>query len=153
MDRPVVYEVSNRVAHITLNRPAQRNAQSRLLLEALDEAFDEALADTKVHVIALFGAGDHFSAGHDLGSDDEMADREQRPLQAGLRGRYEHSRAHFVDKTLRWRNVPKPTIAGVQGYAIFAGWMIASAMGHYLRRRQRHVAGGQLSVFFRALGC
>ncbi len=33
-----------------------------------------------------------------------------------------------MDKTLRWRNLPKPTIAGVQGYCIFAGWMIASAM-------------------------
>jgi hypothetical protein len=32
-----------------------------------------------------------------------------------------------IDPTLRWRNVPKPTIAAVQGYCIFAGWMIASA--------------------------
>src|SRR5258708_33937561 len=28
---------------------------------------------------------------------------------------------------MRWRNLPKPTIAAVQGYCIFAGWMIASA--------------------------
>ena len=33
-----------------------------------------------------------------------------------------------MDKTLRWRNLPKPTIAGVQGYCIFAGWLVASAM-------------------------
>ncbi|MCA9855620.1 MAG: hypothetical protein KC482_18865, partial [Dehalococcoidia bacterium] len=32
-----------------------------------------------------------------------------------------------VAKTLRWRNVPKPTIAAVQGYCIFGGWIISSA--------------------------
>jgi len=122
------YAVANNVARITLNRPRYRNAQSRRLLEELDAAFAAAQSDSDVHVIALFGAGEHFSGGHDLGSPDERADREARPLQKGLRGRYEHSREEFVDKTLRWRNVPKPTIAGVQGYAIFAGWMIASAM-------------------------
>ena len=122
------YDVHQHVARITLARIAQRNAQSRRLLEELDAAFHTAAHDADVRVIALLAAGDHFSAGHDLGSADELADREQRPLQAGLRGRYHHSREEFVDKTLRWRNVPKPTIAGVQGYAIFAGWMIASAM-------------------------
>jgi enoyl-CoA hydratase len=32
-----------------------------------------------------------------------------------------------IEPTLRWRNVPKPTVAAIQGYCIFAGWMIASA--------------------------
>lgn len=49
-------------------------------------------------------------------------------MQEGFRGRYSHSREQFVDKTMRWRNVHKPTIAGVQGYCIFGGWIIASAM-------------------------
>ena len=124
----VAYEVVNNVARITANRPAFRNAQSRRLLEELDDAFRVASEDTAVHVVALFGAGEHFSGGHDLGTPDELADREQRPLQAGLRGRFDHSREQFVDKTMRWRNVPKPTIAGVQGYCIFGGWIIASAM-------------------------
>ncbi len=38
------------------------------------------------------------------------------------------SRESFVNKTLRWRDLPKPTIAGVQGYCIFGGWMVASSM-------------------------
>ena len=126
--KDIDYTVAEHVAQVTLNRPQQRNAQSRRLLEELDVVFAEAQADRDVHVIALLGAGDHFSAGHDLGSEEENRDREQRPLQAGLRGRYEHSREEFVNKTLRWRNLSKPTIAGVQGYAIFAGWMVASAM-------------------------
>jgi enoyl-CoA hydratase len=124
----ITYENRNNVARITMSRLRYRNAQSRRLLEELDDAFDRAAKDHTVHVIAFFGDGEHFSAGHDLGSSDEMADREERPLQPGLRGRYDHSREEFVDKTLRWRNVAKPTIAGVQGYAIFAGWMLASAM-------------------------
>ena len=125
---PVAYEVVNHVARITTNRPRYRNAQSRELLEALDAAFAAATADRDVHVIALFGAGEHFSGGHDLGTPAELADRERRPLQDGLRGRFDHSREQFVDKCLRWRNVPKPTIAGVQGYCIYGGWMLASAM-------------------------
>jgi enoyl-CoA hydratase len=121
-------ELSKGVLRITTNRPEVRNAQSRRLLEELDDAFADASADAAVKVIALFGSGDHFSGGHDLGTEEELEDREQRPLQQGLRGRFDHSRENFVEKTLRWRNVPKPTIAGVQGYCIFAGWMVASAM-------------------------
>ncbi len=124
----IEFEVRSKVAYLTLNRPKQRNAQSRRLLEELDDAFAVAGADKGVNVIALLGAGEHFSAGHALGSLDERADQAERPLQEGLRGRFDHSRENFVEKTLRWRNVPKPTIAGVQGYCIFAGWMIASAM-------------------------
>lgn len=125
---PVTYEVVNHVARVSTNRPRHRNAQSRALLEALDAAFAAAVADRDVRVIALFGAGEHFSSGHDLGTPDEREDRERRPLQRGLRGRFDHSREQFVDKCLRWRDVPKPTIAGVQGYCIYGGWMLASAM-------------------------
>lgn len=124
----VSYDVDEAVATITLNRPTVLNAQSRRLLEALDLAFARAAEDPTVNVIVLTGAGAHFSAGHDLGSVDEQQDRAERPLQEGLRGRFDHSRAHYVDKTLRWRDIPKPTIAAVRGYCIFAGWMLASAM-------------------------
>ncbi len=124
----ILYEGDNHVLRLTCNRPNYRNAQSRLLLEELDDAFAHAAEDLDIRVIVLMGAGDHFSAGHDLGTPEEMADREKRPRQEGIRGRFYHSREHFVDKTLRWRNVPKPTIAAVQGYCIFGGWMIASAM-------------------------
>ena len=126
--KDIAFEVVNHVARITANRPRYRNAQSRRLLEELDDAFDRAGRDADVHVVALFGAGEHFSGGHDLGTPEEQADREKRPLQPGLRGRFDHSREQFVDKSLRWRNVPKPTVAGVQGYCIFGGWIVASAM-------------------------
>jgi enoyl-CoA hydratase len=113
---------------LTLDRPRYRNAQSRLLLEQLDAAFARAVDDVEVRVIVLRGAGDHFSAGHDLGTPEELADREERPQQEGLRGRYKRSWDNNIDKTMRWRNLPKPTIAAVQGYCIFGGWIIASGM-------------------------
>lgn len=124
----VKYEVVDRVARITVDRPDYRNAQSRILLEQLDDAFHEAGQDHDVHVVCLFGAGDHFSAGHDLGTPEELADQEDRPWRGGIRGWYERTYDQFYANTKRWRDVPKPTVAAVQGYCIFGGWMIASAM-------------------------
>lgn len=124
----VTYEVLDGVARVTTNRPEFRNAQSRVLLEELDEAFHCAATDDGVAAIVLLGAGDHFSAGHDLGSPDELADRAERPWRGGIRGWYEKTYELFFENTLRWRNIPKPTVAAVQGYCIFGGWMIASAM-------------------------
>ncbi|MDA1003612.1 MAG: enoyl-CoA hydratase-related protein [Chloroflexi bacterium] len=124
----VRYERVGRVARVTLDRPRYRNAQSRRLLEELDHALARANDDREVGVITVWGAGDHFSAGHDLGTPEQRADMEARPPEEGLRGRYAQSWDNNVDKSLRWRNLPKPTIAAVQGYCIFGGWIIASAM-------------------------
>jgi enoyl-CoA hydratase len=124
----VRYETSGRVARVTTNRPRYRNAQSRRLLEELDAAFAQAVADDEVRVIILAGEGEHFSAGHDIGTPEELADREARPVPEGRRGRYLRSWDLFVEKSLRWRDLPKPTIAQVQGLCIYGGWIIASAM-------------------------
>jgi enoyl-CoA hydratase len=121
------YDVADKIAQLTLARPQARNAQSRILIEELDDAFSRASKDLGVRVIVLQGEGDNFSGGHDLGSPAELADKKARPMQEGLRGRYLRSWDNNIDPTMRWRNVPKPTIAAVQGYCIFAGWMIASA--------------------------
>ena len=123
----VRYEQVGRVARLLLSRPQYRNAQSRVLIEELDAAFARAAQDDGVGVIVLAGAGDHFSAGHDLGTPEELADREARPYAEGLRGRYRRSWDLNIGPTLRWRNIPKPTVAAVQGYCIFAGWIISSA--------------------------
>src|SRR5690606_10168289 len=115
------YEQHGRVVRLVLNRPQVRNAQSWRLLEDLDEAFLHAGNDNSVGVIVLAGEGDHFSGGHDLGSPEQKADMAARPREEGVRGRYAGSYAINVDTNLRWRNLPKPTIAEVKGYTIFAG--------------------------------
>jgi enoyl-CoA hydratase len=121
------YEQHGRVARLVLNRPQVRNAQSWQLTEELDAAFQHAADDRSVGVIVLAGEGDHFSAGHDLGSPEQKAEMEARPREEGLRGRYAGSWELNIDVNLRWRNLPKPTIAEVKGYTIFAGVAIASA--------------------------
>lgn len=121
------YEQEGRVARLILDRPESMNAQSRVLIEELDQGFSIAAEDDSVGAIVLLGAGRNFSAGHDLGSAEEIADREERPYAEGVRGRFRRSSDVNIEPTLRWRNVPKPTIAAVHGYCIFAGWMVASS--------------------------
>ncbi len=115
------------VLKITTNRPDVLNVQSRILLEELDHAFNAAVDDSDVRVIILAGAGKHFSAGHDLGSPQEMADQKKTPLEPGFKGEYRRIWERFYENTMRWRDLPKPTIAQVQGYCIMGGMMIASA--------------------------
>jgi enoyl-CoA hydratase len=124
----ILYAVDGPVATVTLNRPEVKNAQSRRLLHEMDDAFARAVADSAVRVIVLAGAGDTFSAGHDLGSRAARAERAAHPDPPGIRGRYQRVWDLYVEMGLRWRNLPKPTIAAVQGYCIFGGWMIATAM-------------------------
>ena len=115
------------VLKITTNRPEVLNAQSRILLEELDHAFKAAVDDNEVRVIILAGAGKHFSAGHDLGSPQEMEDQKKKTLEPGFKGEYRRLWERFFENTMRWRDLPKPTIAQVQGYCIMGGMMIASA--------------------------
>jgi enoyl-CoA hydratase len=116
------------VARVILNRPRYRNAQSKILLEEMDDAFLRAVADKETKAIVLSGAGEHFSAGHDLGTPEELDDQKIRGHATNGQEAFKYSREMFLEKTLRWRNLPKPTIAMVQGYCIFGGWMIAAAM-------------------------
>jgi enoyl-CoA hydratase len=124
--RFILVQVVDRIARITLNRPDARNAQSTELLHELDRAIVAAGNDPEIRVIVLLGAGDHFSAGHDLGTPEEKAWKEAYPAEPGLRGFHARTWQLYVDMHLRWRNVPKPMIAAVQGYCIFGGWMVAS---------------------------
>src|SRR5262249_5819244 len=116
------------VRTITVNRPEVLNAQSRRMLEEFDEAMSRAAEEDAVRVIIVAGAGEHCSAGHDLGSKEQLADREARPEGPEYRHRYDSVRRRMIDYTLHWRDVPKPTIARVQGYCIMGGLMLASAM-------------------------
>ena len=117
----------DRVLRITCNRPEVLNAQSRVLIHELDQAFREAGEDDSIRVVIIAGAGKHFSAGHDLGSADEMADQAKRPWGAEFKDEYKRLAQLYFDTAMRWRDVPKPTIAQVQGYCIMGGMMLASA--------------------------
>lgn len=115
------------VLTIMVDRPEVLNAQSRIMREELDHAFADAGNDDSVKVVIISGSGDHFSAGHDLGSPQEAKDREIRPYSPGTAGEYERSWQQNVANTFRWRDFPKPTIAQVHGYCIMGGIILATS--------------------------
>ena len=124
--RTIRYEQLGAVVRITANRPEVLNAQSRVMILELDEAFRAASEDDATRVIIVAGAGAHFSAGHDLGSPDELEDQKAHPVGPGLPENLKRLSELYLETCLRWREVPKPTIAQVQGYCIMGGLMLAS---------------------------
>jgi len=96
--------------------------------EEMDEAFAAAAKDDAVGCIILSGNGAHFSSGHDVGTKEEMEEQERRQILKDRYHRYNYVRASCMENSLRWRNIPKPTIAMVHGYCIFGGWIFAAAM-------------------------
>jgi enoyl-CoA hydratase len=123
----LLLERNGAVLTITVNRPEVLNAQSRVMREEFDQALAEAAEAEVVKVVIIAGAGQHFSAGHDIGSPQEREDRQRRPYPPGLPGEYQRGWDLNVANTLRWRDFPKPTIAQVQGYCIMGGLILATA--------------------------
>jgi enoyl-CoA hydratase len=125
------------IVKILLNRPETRNAQNPGLLYELEEAFVAAETDDRVRVVILGGVGPSFSSGHDMGTKEALADRDERAHRAPELGegatlpgreapmRYEWH--HFLQNTLRWRNLRKITVAAVQGKCYAGGLMLAWA--------------------------
>jgi enoyl-CoA hydratase/carnithine racemase len=116
------YEVEGGIATITLNRPEAANAQTLPMLDDLDEAWRRAADDDDVRVIILQANGKHFSAGHDIKA---VGDDGDAPPSWTLQGIYEIEARRFLEYTMRWRNIPKPSIAAVQGVCIAGGLLLA----------------------------
>ncbi|MXW89970.1 MAG: enoyl-CoA hydratase, partial [Acidimicrobiaceae bacterium] len=132
----MLYETDGPVAVITLNRPDKANAVSGLTLNEMDECFTRAADDSEVRVIVLRSIGKHFCAGHDLSGSDEALEKaaagEGGPAKGsfvdwkerGLEAIYEWETIHYLGYSRRWRDIPKPTIAAVQGQCIAGGLML-----------------------------
>ena len=132
-DEPVRYEVDGAVAHIIMNRPQFNNAQNSQMTYALDAAFQRAVNDDSVRVIVLRGEGKHFSAGHDIGTPGRdvtaswdrkhlLPDHTNKPAAEFL---YTREQEVYLGMCRRWRDIPKPTIAAVQGACVAGGLMLA----------------------------
>lgn len=120
-DIPLVeVEQIGAVCRLWLNRPAQRNAQSRQMLDALDDALAAARADADARVVVLGARGAHFSAGHDL----KQAQAERADFTVEERWAFEQHR--YFDYCMRIWDFPKPTVASVQGACVAAGFMLAN---------------------------
>ncbi|MDI6097402.1 enoyl-CoA hydratase [Actinoplanes sp. NEAU-A12] len=134
MNDIVRYERRGPVALVTMNRPRYRNAQNSAMTYALDDAFTRAVDDDDVSVIVLAGAGDHFSAGHDIGTPERDADTPfprravtwwDHTTRDGADRRYAREMEVYLGMCRRWREIPKPSIAMVQGACVAGGLMLA----------------------------
>ncbi|MBI4608741.1 MAG: enoyl-CoA hydratase [Candidatus Rokubacteria bacterium] len=113
MAEDLLYEVKDRIATITLNRPDKLNAFTRSMIDAWAKSLAEAQRDDDVNVVVVTGAGRAFCAGGDVG---RMGEGEPTPL--------EHKNQlweniHRVPRTLE--QMDKPVIAMVNGVAVGAG--------------------------------
>ena len=120
MPPELIETVTGRVATLTLNRPDRLNALSSSILDGLLEALPRLGADAEIAVVVLTGAGRGFCAGGDVKSMAQGSSHMgvEDALQR-LRGRMEVSRL--------LHEIPKPTIAMVNGPAAGAGLAMALA--------------------------
>jgi enoyl-CoA hydratase len=130
----VLYEAKGAVAFVTMNRPQYRNAQNAKMTYALDEAFTRAVKDDAIGVIVLAGAGEHFSAGHDIGTPERDIHKSfprvattwwEHEDKGGAENIFVREQELYLGMCRRWRELPKPTIAMVQGACIAGGLMLA----------------------------
>ena len=113
----ILYEKDDGVAVITMNRPDKMNAFRARTCDELVEAFRDSWADRTIGAVILTGAGDRaFCTGGDLSARDEGGYRGQPTRhEVGLDIEDVHSII---------RDIPKPVIAAVNGYAIGGGHVL-----------------------------
>jgi enoyl-CoA hydratase len=139
----VTEQVRPGITRLVLNRPERLNALTAELVEELDQALKAVAADPTCRVVILTGAGRGFCAGVDLGGYGEP------PGPAG-RNRVEDNFAiqtHIAGLVPRFRSLPQPVVAAVNGPA--AGGGLALALASDVR-----IAGGsaRFNVAFVRIG-
>ena len=111
--RDIQYETRDQVAWITIDRPQRRNAFRPETVDELIDAFRRAWADRGVGVAVLSGAGGTFCSGGDQKERTETGYGDRPGIGLDMAG------LHGVI-----RNIPKPVIAMVDGYAIGGGHVL-----------------------------
>jgi enoyl-CoA hydratase/carnithine racemase len=124
-----LYQVADRVATITLNRPDKLNAWTAIMEQEVRSAVEEAERDDNVRVIVLTGAGRGFCAGADISLLSNVANQgldESGRKQAVTAGAVrEGVRPDFQKKYSYFLQVGKPVIAALNGPAVGLGLVIA----------------------------
>lgn len=115
----ILYQSSDGIAWITLNRPEKRNALNDGLVEELKRALSAAESDESVRVAVIRGAGRDFCAGADLSQLQKLAGATVLDNLADASG--------FAAMLQQIRKLGKPVIAAVHGRALAGGAGLASA--------------------------
>jgi enoyl-CoA hydratase len=124
MNEPLLWRVEPPIGVITLNRPEAANAQNAAMLTALLGVLDDAIADERVQVVIVEAEGKHFSAGHDL-KELFAGEEPWAAMRATPEGKLRHEQALYWEPMVRLRDLPKITVAAVQGTCSAAGLMLA----------------------------
>src|ERR1700683_4137067 len=104
MSTLVLRENRDGAAVLTLNRPEKMNALSKDLIDCLEDHVDKIARETKtVGLVILRGAGDNFSAGHDMAEVLAQVKAHAKPH-------------HYVEVIEKIANLPQPVITAVQGH-------------------------------------
>jgi len=117
----ILYEVEDRVAIITLNRPDMLNAWTPVMMQNILDALDMADEDDNVRAVIFTGAGRAYCAGADLSAGGfRLAGKEAGgdAVRRDTAGR----------ATLRMFNMKKPLIAAINGHAVGVGITMTTAM-------------------------
>jgi len=110
-------EVENYVANITINRPDQLNTFNYQALEELGNVLEDIKLSKEIRVVTITGAGEKaFSAGADLKERRTLSEREVRRNVTKIR-----------DVFIELENLPQPSIAAINGYALGGGFELALA--------------------------
>lgn len=136
----VLFQVSEGIATLTLNRPEKRNALNARLIQALKEAVARAGSDPAVRVVALRGAGTDFCAGADLADLERIQAMSAEENLADARS----LGALFV----ALRELPKPVVALVKGRALAGGCGLATACDVVLARSDAHLGYPEVHLGF-----
>lgn len=120
-DKVLLYEKTDGVALITLNRPDKLNSFTDELSFQLIDALKEAEKDKEVRAVVITGAGRGFCAGQDLQS------RKFSDASAGRPSLGESIKRRYNPMIQRIRKMEKPVVAAVNGVAAGAGSSLALA--------------------------
>jgi enoyl-CoA hydratase len=111
--KEVLYEVGDRIATITLNRPERRNAINAGIISGLNQGLDQADQDPGVSAIILTGSGGHFCSGADLGGGGFSGQQSFLDLH--------EDRGHYAQLLLKMNKCRKPILAAIEGYCLAGG--------------------------------